>query len=185
MRPQPGCAAPDSPSSCEWSTFFRAACTVRKWNRTHREQGKPRKCGSLPWQPTQCTFLAITEPYGTQMSVSAFGGRRRTGGWQEARRCALGPRTNEVPSQAIAFLGPPLPKSTGSVLIPASASASVKRGAVMGGAWIDTRFCVASGPQCAPLRTAARARVGKGARGGAGRRGHAERHHMLGGDRGR
>lgn len=70
LRPR-GRTGPDSPVSCEGSTLCRDACTVRKWKRIHREQGKPRKCGSLPWQPTQFTLSAITAPCGTHGSISA------------------------------------------------------------------------------------------------------------------
>lgn len=72
--------------------------------------------------------------------ASAFGGRRRRVGGEvrrlrEAQRSARSPGTNEVPFQGTALLGPPPPESTASVLMPASASASVERGADLGGAF--------------------------------------------------
>lgn len=111
LRPR-GRTGPDSPVSCEGSTLCRDACTVRKWKRIHREQGKPRKCGSLPWQPTQFTLSAITAPCGTHGSISADVEKKKDlaceGGCslQEMPRSAPSPTTNG-PS-----LGPALPLAT-------------------------------------------------------------------------
>lgn len=123
------------------------------------------------------------------MSVSTFGGRRRMGGevrcFQEAQGSTLSPQINGVLSQAIAFLGPPPPKSIGSIFLLASTSASVKRGADRGGAlWHDTRVCVAPCPLAA-VRTSADSgqSCSRERPPGAGQRGHAEQHHVLGGDR--